>query len=368
MNIAHRKVVGNLHNAVNLGRFAMATADSRLVDKHAVNLTDGLDTLAGGTAALAFAAYGVIAFMQEQTFLSMFSFTLVGALLGRLWPDLLVVLLVATPSIPVGKNLSQQLTPDLVLPLLAVVVSVLIGFRFTQAYARWWEARTLWGQLRNHSRSWKASLLTLHQGPALPQALQRLLRRQVLLVWRLTAELRPHPQPPAEFIEALQQLGRGLGCGPEAEADSQALLDAQARGVADAFAMGLIEPTGRTQLAEHLRDMLQAIGGLERIRAQPFPASLAMLSRLVVWLFAWLLFLRLESDTMTPALGNAVAFILMASYVAAERLTTYLDHPLGDPVFGLPQHHICARISGDLLGPDHPLARAPQGAAATVWS
>jgi len=52
---------------------------------NAVNLTDGLDTLAGGTSALAFAAYGIIAFLQEQSFLATFSFTVVGALLGFLW-------------------------------------------------------------------------------------------------------------------------------------------------------------------------------------------------------------------------------------------------------------------------------------------
>lgn len=52
---------------------------------NAVNLTDGLDTLAGGTSALAFAAFGIIAFLQEQSFLATFSFTVVGALLGFLW-------------------------------------------------------------------------------------------------------------------------------------------------------------------------------------------------------------------------------------------------------------------------------------------
>jgi phospho-N-acetylmuramoyl-pentapeptide-transferase len=51
----------------------------------AVAVTDGLDTLAGGTAALAFGAYGVIAFLQQQTFLATFSFTVVGATLGFLW-------------------------------------------------------------------------------------------------------------------------------------------------------------------------------------------------------------------------------------------------------------------------------------------
>jgi phospho-N-acetylmuramoyl-pentapeptide-transferase len=52
---------------------------------NAVNLTDGLDTLAGGTALVAFAAYGVIAFLQGQNHVVAFCFTVAGALLGFLW-------------------------------------------------------------------------------------------------------------------------------------------------------------------------------------------------------------------------------------------------------------------------------------------
>jgi phospho-N-acetylmuramoyl-pentapeptide-transferase len=52
---------------------------------NAVNLTDGLDALSGTTAATAFTAYGVIAFLQGQSYLVAFSFTLVGALLAFLW-------------------------------------------------------------------------------------------------------------------------------------------------------------------------------------------------------------------------------------------------------------------------------------------
>ena len=51
----------------------------------AVAVTDGLDGLLGGTTALAFTAYGVIAAGQGQTFLSTFCFTVVGAVLGFLW-------------------------------------------------------------------------------------------------------------------------------------------------------------------------------------------------------------------------------------------------------------------------------------------
>lgn len=52
---------------------------------NAVNLTDGLDALAGSLAAVAFAAYGVIAFLQGQIWLVAFDFTVVGAILAFLW-------------------------------------------------------------------------------------------------------------------------------------------------------------------------------------------------------------------------------------------------------------------------------------------
>lgn len=52
---------------------------------NAVNLTDGLDTLAAGTAAVAFVAYGIIAYLQGQLGVVTFCFIMVGSLMGFLW-------------------------------------------------------------------------------------------------------------------------------------------------------------------------------------------------------------------------------------------------------------------------------------------
>jgi len=52
---------------------------------NAVNLTDGLDGLAGIIVASAFGAYGVIAFLQGQVYLVRFCFTVVGACFAFLW-------------------------------------------------------------------------------------------------------------------------------------------------------------------------------------------------------------------------------------------------------------------------------------------
>ncbi|MDW8395634.1 MAG: phospho-N-acetylmuramoyl-pentapeptide-transferase [Anaerolineae bacterium] len=52
---------------------------------NAVNLTDGLDGLAALIVSVAFVAYGVIAYMQGQVFITMLCMVLVGSLLGFLW-------------------------------------------------------------------------------------------------------------------------------------------------------------------------------------------------------------------------------------------------------------------------------------------
>jgi len=52
---------------------------------NSVNLTDGLDGLAGIIVATALGAYGIIAFLQGQQFLLNFSFIVVGACFAFLW-------------------------------------------------------------------------------------------------------------------------------------------------------------------------------------------------------------------------------------------------------------------------------------------
>lgn len=52
---------------------------------HAVNITDGLDGLAGGLAAMAFTIYGVIAFLEARYGVAGFCLTIVGALLSYTW-------------------------------------------------------------------------------------------------------------------------------------------------------------------------------------------------------------------------------------------------------------------------------------------
>ena len=56
-----------------------------IASANAVNITDGLDGLAGGTLALAYLAYAILSYLQGNIGVSIFCATVVGSLLAFLW-------------------------------------------------------------------------------------------------------------------------------------------------------------------------------------------------------------------------------------------------------------------------------------------
>ena len=98
----------------------------------AVGVTDGIDMLAGSTTAIAFAAFGAIALMQDQTGLAAFCFVTVGALLGFLWWNAYParVFMGDTGSLPLGATLAVVALMTgwwLLVPLIGVVFLIEIA-------------------------------------------------------------------------------------------------------------------------------------------------------------------------------------------------------------------------------------------------
>lgn len=82
----HSVAIPTIPQKIDLGLVYIPIAVFIIVGtSNAVNFTDGLDSLAGWVTAFGFAAYGVIAFLQQQIYLVTFCFIMVGALLAFLW-------------------------------------------------------------------------------------------------------------------------------------------------------------------------------------------------------------------------------------------------------------------------------------------
>ncbi len=82
----NRMAVPGLARPIELGIFWIPIAVFIIhASANAINLSDGLDGLAALLSLIGFAAYGVIAYLQGQSFLTMLCMVLVGSLLGFLW-------------------------------------------------------------------------------------------------------------------------------------------------------------------------------------------------------------------------------------------------------------------------------------------
>lgn len=116
---------------------------------NAVNLTDGLDGLSGIITASAFAAYGVIAFLQQQIFITQFCFILVGACFAFLWYNSHPAQLFMgdTGTLALGATLGTVAIMTgqwLLLPIIAIVpISETVSVMLQVASAKY--TRRFWG-------------------------------------------------------------------------------------------------------------------------------------------------------------------------------------------------------------------------------
>lgn len=108
---------------------------------NAVNISDGLDGLAGGLAAIAFGSFGVISIMQGNGLMAGFCFTVVGALLSYLWfnihPARFFMGDVGSFALGTSLGVVAMLTDTLfILPIIGLVFVVEAGSSLIQIFSK----------------------------------------------------------------------------------------------------------------------------------------------------------------------------------------------------------------------------------------
>jgi phospho-N-acetylmuramoyl-pentapeptide-transferase len=108
---------------------------------NAVNISDGLDGLAGGLATIAFGAFGVIALLQGTPLIAGFCFTVAGALLSYLWfnihPARFFMGDVGSFALGASLGVVAMLTNTLLLlPVIGVVFVIEAGSSLLQIFSK----------------------------------------------------------------------------------------------------------------------------------------------------------------------------------------------------------------------------------------
>jgi putative membrane protein len=159
--------------------------------------------------------------------------------------------------------------PTTEISMLGIALSVLMGFRVSSAYERWWEARKIWGAVVNNSRSLARQLITFtHQSTVSKGLLHALVYRQIAFVHAMACRLRH--QDCAEIIkpflyeEEYEQVIRKSHI-------PNLLLLHNMYAVKEMQQEGVIGDIELLRLEETIYQLTDNLGAAERIKTTPFP-------------------------------------------------------------------------------------------------
>jgi putative membrane protein len=232
---------------------------------------------------------------------------------------LLLAFDVAVSSAYVFAGWKWLAQPSIPLSIFGGVIGVLVGFRNSSAYARWWEARTIWGAVVNNSRSFAREVISMIAAPDADEETRRELtetkRKLVLLQIAYVHALRNHlrglsPWPElASFIpeDEMTRLKTQSNV-PLAIQQSMAMIVAKCRGC------GWIDDMRWTSLDRTLSILMDCQGASERIKNTPMPRQYDMFIRLFVNAYCLVLPLGMVQDLqlLTPVGSTCVGFIFLA--------------------------------------------------------
>ena len=228
--------------------------------------------------------------------------------------------------------------PSLPTSLIGSALVLFLSVRNNAAYARWWEARTLWGAVTNNARSFSRQMEVLIGGaPDLTRAMVAYAHalRGALHENDVTADLERLLAP--DLAVSLQ----GRRNVPNAILHA---IGGRLRYLAEERA---VHPAALASVDRILSDMANAQGGLERIRNTPLAIQFSALPGVLVRVFCLLLPLSMvqELGWITP-LGSTVVGLL---FLALDEIGLDLEAPFADSPHALPMLAMTRTIEIDLL-------------------
>jgi putative membrane protein len=239
--------------------------------------------------------------------------------------------------------------PHIPLTLFGSAIGIIVAFRNQSAYARWWEARTLWGALVNNSRSWARQVTTVMmplseaEAAELKMVQRRLVYYQIAYVIALRQHLRG--------LEPWEELARLLS-----EQELSELRDARNVPLAIQQQMGAllrhcqlrqwIDIAHWLALDANLDDLVDAQGGVERIKVTPMPKQYDYFPQLFVKIYCVLLPLALVTNMgwFTPLGSTLVGFI----FLALDKIGRDLEDPFENSIYDVPLTAITTTIEINL--------------------
>lgn len=260
--------------------------------------------------------------------------------------DVIVVVILGA-LIEAGMIYYRPYLPKVPVPIpafLGTAISLILSFKLSQSYDRWWEARKIWGAIVNDSRTLARQLLSFAGAEEFRPIVERMVRRQIAWCHCLGQSLRglPWTDGSAKYLD--EQEVREVGAHSN---KSLSLLQRHADDLSALSAQGALTDYQRISIDETLTRLTDAMGKAERIKSTVFPTSYRLYLHMFIYLFILLLSLALAEirGYWEVLIVTAIAI----SFFLLEKTARYLQDPFNNVPTDTPVSAIARTIEINLL-------------------
>lgn len=243
-------------------------------------------------------------------------------ILNKVKYDLAIVLIVSL-SVLFVTDRYKDLLPEMPLTIPAFIgtaISILLSFKLSQSYDRWWEARKVWGAIVNDSRSFVIQLQTLTV-KGNETTIGKIAFRQIAWCYSLGQSLRG--------LNAMENLDKFISPQDLEEIKQHnnkplALLHLHGKDIKELKEKNQLDIFSQLQLDNTLVRLCDAQGKSERIKSTVFPVTYRLFLHAIIYLFVITLAISLRVDGVfeTPLL-----IAISAAFFLLEKSATHMQDP-----------------------------------------
>ncbi len=237
-------------------------------------------------------------------------------------------------------------------------VSIFLGFRINSAYARWWEARKIWGGIVNDSRHFGSALANLMPNVNQDEQASSLKKEIIYNLLGFINVLRLHLRRQGEEAWQNEVWDYEINGHRYFSDEESTYLKTQANiptqtlhlimeKITKAFTNAPEKEYQYIYITHVLRAFFDHMGKCERIKNTVFPWGYDFYTKRFVWLLAFLIPLGILNDL------NVYDLLLCSTastlFVTIEQVGHNLDSPFENSFNDTPMSTICRNIEIDLL-------------------
>ena len=244
-------------------------------------------------------------------------------ILKRIWPEMIMVTILAV-GMYYYANYFREGKPDIPISIpafLGTAISILLSFKLSQSYDRWWEARKVWGMIVNDSRTLVMQLLAFVDKGYL-QEVKQIGRRQVAWCYGLSNSLRK--------LNPLEVMKPYLSADDQRYVEQHmnvplAVLQLNNLQIAGLYRNQALNVYHHKQIDGTITRLCVSMGATERIKGTVFPVTYKIFVRFAIVVFIFTLAIALDDLRIYSQVP--IAILISSIFLLLEKTAQSIQDP-----------------------------------------